>query len=89
MRFDKQIGSLRDRKIQRIIDEQLSAGHDRFGFKIVDYDIERHALHLTVVARNAPALSKGMQGLSIRLARAINRARERSGRVFSDRYEVQ
>ena len=32
------------------------------------------------------ALSRGMQGLTIRIARTINRQAKRSGRVFADRF---
>ena len=43
-------------------------------------------MHLIVEAKNAKALSRGMQGLKVRIARALNRVMERKGRVFSDRY---
>src|SRR5262249_10884764 len=33
--------------------------------------------------------SRGMQGLTIRLARAINRALGRTGKVFADRYHAR
>ena len=37
-------------------------------------------------ARDERALSRGMQGLSIRMAKALNRLWARSGKVFADRF---
>jgi hypothetical protein len=35
---------------------------------------------------NRRALSRGVQGLSVRIARALNRRMQRRGKVFADRY---
>jgi hypothetical protein len=43
-------------------------------------------LHLVVEADTSAALSRGMQGLCIRLAMALNRVLRRTGEVFSDHY---
>ena len=43
-------------------------------------------LHLVVEAQDKEALSRGMQGLAVRLARAVNRAVGRKGAVFADHY---
>jgi len=45
-------------------------------------------LHLIVEAEDARSLSRGLQGLSIRLARRVNRELARTGRVFGDRYHA-
>jgi len=37
-----------------------------------------------VEAEDERALSRGMQGLAVRIARGVNRALERTGRVFAD-----
>ncbi len=47
----------------------------------------RH-LHLIVEAKNKKALSRGMQGLAVRLARRLNRELGRKGRVLEDRYHA-
>jgi len=44
---------------------------------------------MLVEARNNESLSKGMQGLQVRVARALNRLWVRKGRVFSDRYHAR
>ena len=43
-------------------------------------------MHFVVEAKNRERLSRGMQGLSIRVAKALNRLWERKGKVFADRY---
>jgi hypothetical protein len=45
-------------------------------------------LHLIVEASDARALSRGMQGLTVRTARAVNRAIDGRGSVFGDRYHA-
>jgi hypothetical protein len=52
----------------------------------VHYSIQNHHLHLIVEAQDAGALSRGMQGLAIRVARRINKVLGRKGKVFIDRY---
>jgi hypothetical protein len=61
-------------------------GNDRFGFRLVHYSVQGNHLHLITEADDRTALSRGLQGLGIRLARAVNRIHERRGTVFSDRY---
>jgi putative transposase len=52
----------------------------------VHFSVQCHHLHLIVEARDAEALSHGVRGLGVRLARRINTALDRRGRVFVDRY---
>jgi REP element-mobilizing transposase RayT len=54
--------------------------------RIIEFSIQDTHIHLIVEAADKQALSKGMQGLAIRLARAVNRASQRRGAVFADRY---
>jgi len=42
-------------------------------------------LATTYRAHDAMALARGIQGLSIRIAKAVNRALDRRGPVFADR----
>jgi REP element-mobilizing transposase RayT len=62
------------------------AGGERFGFRLVHYAIMRDHIHLIVEAVDREALSKGMKGLGVRIARCVNRVMGRSGRVIGDRY---
>ena len=64
----------------------LSAGAARAGFRLIHFSVQGNHLHLVVEAADKVALSRGMQGLAVRIARAVNRAAERTGRVFADHY---
>jgi REP element-mobilizing transposase RayT len=66
--------------------EALAAGHDRFGFRVVHYSVQTNHLHLLVEAKDRTALSRGMQGLLIRIAKRLNKLWKRTGSIFSDRY---
>ena len=46
-------------------------------------------MHLIVEADTRTALCRGIQGLAIRAARAVNRALSRTGRVWDDRYHAR
>jgi putative transposase len=77
---------LRQRRIFRAVREALEAGAHRAGFRLVHFSVQGNHLHLVLEAADARSLSRGMQGLAVRLARAINRAAGRTGRVFADHY---
>jgi REP element-mobilizing transposase RayT len=64
----------------------FTAGCDRFGFRLVHYAVLNDHLHLVVEAGDREILTRGMQGLMIRVAKALNRLWSRRGRVFADRY---
>jgi REP element-mobilizing transposase RayT len=64
----------------------FAAGCDRFGFRLCHYAILNDHLHFIVEAADRAALSRGLQGLAIRIARALNRLWSRRGPVFADRY---
>jgi REP-associated tyrosine transposase len=55
-------------------------------FRIIEFSVQNDHVHLIAEADDARALSSGARGLAIRLARAVNRALARRGRVFADRY---
>jgi hypothetical protein len=44
--------------------------------------------HLIVEAQDRVKLATGMQGLGVRLAKALNRVMRRRGRVIGDRYHA-
>jgi REP element-mobilizing transposase RayT len=73
-----------ERALERARRERLG-GH----FRVVHFCVQKDHLHLLIEAASAATLSRGMQGLSIRLARGINRALGRKGRVFADRFHAR
>ena len=58
----------------------------RGGFRIVHYSVQSNHIHLLVEAQDERALARGMQSLSIRIAKNLNQALSRSGSVFADHY---
>jgi REP element-mobilizing transposase RayT len=60
-----------------------------FGFRIVHFAVMGNHIHLLVEAAGKEALSRGMQGVNIRIAKAINRVMARHGQVLSDHYHAR
>jgi len=83
------LSSLRDGAVFFAVRAALRAGKDRFGFRLVHFSVQGNHLQLLAEAEGREALSRGLQGLGVRLARAVNRRLERHGRVFADRYHAR
>ena len=54
--------------------------------RLIEYTVLSNHLHLIVEVKKREQLSRGVQGLSIRLAKALNKHWRRKGKVFTDRY---
>ena len=54
--------------------------------RIVQFAIEGNHIHLIVEAESNDALSRAMQGFSIRVAKRLNRMMGKRGTVLGDRY---
>jgi hypothetical protein len=59
---------------------------DRLGMRLVHFSVQRRHIHLIVEAEGTRALSRGLQGLCIRIARNLNKRLGRRGTVFADRF---
>lgn len=59
---------------------------DRPDFRIIAFTRRARRVYLVVEADHALALARGMQGFQVAAARALNRALNRAGTVFADRY---
>jgi len=79
------IGNLRRGWLFKRIDASVRAGH-KPGFRVCHFSVQDGHIHLIVEAQDAASLSRGIQGLSIRIARKLNRALDRTGKVFADRF---
>ncbi len=55
-------------------------------FRLCHYAILNDHLHFLVEGRDREALARGIQGLLVRIARALNKLWGRQGKVFADRY---
>lgn len=58
----------------------------RSDFRVTDYVLEDGHLHFSVEGDSAAAFDSGMRALSIRLAKRINAALKRRGKLFDDRH---
>lgn len=88
MRVREGLPSLRaDRLLLVAVLSSVAASH-KTSFRVVQYSVQSNHLHLIVEASDEMCLSRGMQGLSIRMARAAHRALGHRGRIFEDRYHA-
>jgi hypothetical protein len=56
-------------------------------FRLRHHAVQADRVHLLCEADSRPDLASGMQGLLIRVAKALNKLWSRHGRVFADRYD--
>ena len=82
------VWSLRGQRCAAAVRRALEAGHDLRGFRVVHFSILGNHLHLIVEAHSRRALSSGVAGLEVRMARALNGVMARSGPVFADRFHA-
>jgi putative transposase len=78
--------NMRSPEVMKAFRRAFIAGKSRFGFRLIHYSVQENHAHLVCEADDARALSRGMQGLAIRVAKSVNRALARKGKVFGDRY---
>ena len=83
------VWNLRSRRSFRAIEAALSAMMRWREFRVVHFSVQGNHLRLLVEADDNRALAEGMQGLSVRLARGLNRMMGRRGRVFAGRYHAR
>jgi REP element-mobilizing transposase RayT len=89
LRVRDDVPNLRAKSRYRSIRQAFVLAKERFGFRLLQYSVQRTHLHLIAEAHDRRALSRGMQGLAIRVARRINRVETRRGSVFRDRYHAR
>src|SRR5207245_318842 len=78
----------RSRRAFRALEKAFREGCNRFGFRVTHFSVQGNHVHLMVEAEDKHSLARGMQGLAIRMAKALNRLMERKGKAFSDRYHA-
>jgi len=79
--------SLRSPVIFPILRRALTASSRR-GLRLLHFSVQSDHVHLIIEVDTAPALTRGVQGMAIRCARAINRAAQRRGPVWDGRYHA-
>jgi REP element-mobilizing transposase RayT len=88
LRRAKLLPSIRHQRIVAEMERNLgeASGHR---YRVVQYSLQADHIHLLVEATDRVALSRGMQGLAVRLARAFNRVVRRRGGVWGDRFHAR
>jgi REP element-mobilizing transposase RayT len=89
LRVREAVPNLRQRRCLRAIRIAFLGGNGRFGVRLIHFAVLGNHVHMICEADGELSLSRGMQGLNIRMAKALNRAVERRGRVFSERYHAR
>jgi hypothetical protein len=82
------VWNLRSGRSLEVVEAALRGMAASRGFRVVHFSAKGDHLHFLVEAENNRALSEGMQGLSVRLAKGLNRMMRGRGKVFADRYHA-
>ena len=80
------VWNLRSRRSFRALSAVFAEACNRAGFRLIHFSVQGNHLHLIVEAADAVRLSRGLQGLAVRIARRLNRLMGRAGKVFADRF---
>jgi REP element-mobilizing transposase RayT len=88
LRMRDHVWNLRSRRSFRRIAECFKRASGRFGARLIEFSVQGNHLHLIVEADDHTALSRALQGLCIRIAKALNAMMERAVKVFGDHYHA-
>jgi REP-associated tyrosine transposase len=86
LRVRKDVPRLRKARTYQSIRAALRAMGSRVGFRVVHSSIQHNHLHFLIEAEDRQSLSRGVQALAISLAKRINKACERRGKLFAYRF---
>jgi REP element-mobilizing transposase RayT len=89
LRMAARVWNLRSRRSLRVLNRAFVAATDRFGARVVQFAILGNHIHLLLEANNTAALVRGVKGLSIRIAKKLNRLMSTRGKVIGDRYHCR
>src|SRR5512145_1751012 len=86
-RIRRGLPGLRTPKVLRRLERAFRSSKEQKGFALTHYSIQDDHLHLVVEVWNCRDLSRALQALGIRIAKALNSLwRRRKGHVFAERY---
>jgi len=88
LRSRRSVCCLRTARVYPAVRRALAAA-SHGGFRILHFTVQDDHVHLIVEADDSRALGRGLRGLAIRIARAVNRALGRRGAVWGDRYHAR
>ena len=88
VRMARHVYNLRSVRAFSVVARALAVAADRFGVTITQFSVQGNHMHLVVEAPDTAALSRAMQGLSIRVAKGLNKMMHKRGRVLADRFHA-
>ncbi|HZS39317.1 MAG TPA: transposase [Polyangia bacterium] len=88
VRMREDVCGLRSKSCFSALKSAFNAANGRVGFRVVHFSVQGNHVHFLVEAEGNRELSRGMQGLNVRMALALNRLMQRRGKVFADRYHA-
>jgi len=86
LRMRDHVWNLRSSRSFRRLRACFEKSRGLFGARLIEFSVQGNHLHLVIEVDDSEALSRGMQGLCVRIAKALNRMMERAGKVFADHY---
>jgi len=86
LKVSRDVPNLRASNRFGAIRHAFKAARGRNGVLLAEFAVLVEHLHLIVEADSGSCLSRGLQGLCVRLTRALNRVLDRRGGVFADRF---
>lgn len=88
LKVRRDVPNLRSSRRLAAICRCFGASRGLHGLSLVEFSVLGDHLHLIVEAESNVALSRGIQGLAVRLARGLNRVLSRAGKLFADHYHA-
>jgi REP element-mobilizing transposase RayT len=88
LRAREGLPSLRAERVFPTVSRSLSAAQKE-AFRVIHFSVQSDHIHLVVEGDGRRALVRGVQGLAVRCAKAVNRAVGRRGKVWSSRYHAR
>ena len=85
LRACRGLPSLRTEAVFPAVRSALADGSRR-GLRVLELSVQSDHVHVIVEAVDVRVLSRGVQGLAIRIAKSVNRTLSRHGRVWADRF---
>jgi REP element-mobilizing transposase RayT len=82
------VPSLRSEALWSAIREAIGRS-TRDGFRVVHFSVQSDHIHAIIEADSHTARRRGLWGLAVRTAKAVNRRARRRGRVWSHRYHTR
>lgn len=88
LKVRRDVPNLRSSRRFAAICRCFAASGGRHGLRLVEFSVLGDHLHLVVEAESTRSLSRGVQGLAVRLARTLNPVLVRTGKLFADHYHA-